>query len=113
LTQILATSDIEDEVHTGADGNELEALLSPEEVASACRLSRRAIYRAIKRGELPATRLCHRLRVHPADLERWISDRTVPTPANGGRISTGPAARAEPGSLRAMLDAIEVDGTAP
>jgi excisionase family DNA binding protein len=100
-------------VHTGAGDNELNALLSPEEVARACGLSRRAIYRAIARGELPATRLCHRLRVRPADLERWVSDRIVTAPANGSRISTGPVARPERGSLRAMLDAIEVDGTAP
>jgi excisionase family DNA binding protein len=46
-------------------------LLSPEDIARRCGLSRRAVYRAIERGELRASRLCSRLRVHPDDLEAW------------------------------------------
>jgi excisionase family DNA binding protein len=38
-------------------------LLSPEQVARLCGLSRRAVYDAIKRGELHAFRLCSRLRI--------------------------------------------------
>ena len=45
-------------------------LLSPEEVARTCGLSRRAVYRAIARGELRAARLCNRLRVRPDELDR-------------------------------------------
>lgn len=60
----------------GDSDNDFERLLSPEEVAEACGLSRRAIYRAIGRGELRAARLCHRLRVHPAELERWVAEET-------------------------------------
>jgi excisionase family DNA binding protein len=52
-------------------------LLSPEDVAKRCGLSRRAIYRAIERGELPATRLCSRLRVASDDLEAWLEDNRV------------------------------------
>lgn len=87
----------------GSD-NEIERLLSPEDVARACGLSRRAVYRAIARGELRAARLCNRLRVQPAELERWIITQTPaanlperprrsqrPRPAGGG-------------GLRALLD---------
>jgi len=54
-----------------------ERLLSPEDVACRCRLSRRAVYRAIERGELPASRLCSRLRIRPQDLDAWISANRV------------------------------------
>ena len=87
---------------TGTDPG-LEALLSPEQVARACGLSRRAVYRAIARGELPAARLCHRLRISPADLKRWISEqRLVASVADGAAIR--PAQPTPRGSLRAMLD---------
>jgi excisionase family DNA binding protein len=85
-----------------ADYIEFERLLSPEDVARACGLSRRAVYRAIARGELRAARLCHRLRVHPAELERWIAEETCsPSSASMRSRRAGPAQR---GGLRAMLD---------
>jgi excisionase family DNA binding protein len=77
----------------------------PEDVARACGLSRRAVYRAIARGELRAARLCHRLRVYPAELERWIAEETTPSaspaPKPSRRSVVGTARR---GSLRALLD---------
>ena len=54
-----------------------ERLLSPEDVACRCGFSRRAVYRAIERGELPASRLCSRLRIRPEDLDGWISANRV------------------------------------
>jgi excisionase family DNA binding protein len=85
------------------DHNDIERLLSPEDVARACGLSRRAVYRAIARGELRAARLCHRLRVHPAELERWIAEETgaasSPTPTRSRRHSA-----VAQGGLRALLD---------
>ena len=60
------TTDAE-EMHSDSN-NDFERLLSPEEVARACGLSRRAVYRAIARGELRAARLCHRLRF---SLRSW------------------------------------------
>jgi excisionase family DNA binding protein len=84
------------------DHIEIKRLLSPEDVARACGLSRRAVYRAIARGELRAARLCHRLRVHPAELERWIAEETCsPSPA---AMQSRRAGSAQRGSLRAMLD---------
>lgn len=81
----------------------IERLLSPEDVARACGLSRRAVYRAIARGELSAARLCNRLRVQPAELERWIGERTT-LPVRYATTPVGRSAQAAPrGSLRAKL----------
>jgi excisionase family DNA binding protein len=84
-------------------GSRSEALLSPADVARACGLSRRAIYRAISRGELPAARLCNRLRVRPADLNAWVSAQTLSPPLVGGGSTRATRAWSR-GSLRAMLD---------
>lgn len=85
------------------DHIEIERLLSPEDVARVCGLSRRAVYRAIARGELRAARLCNRLRIHPAELERWIAGESCgaspPLPRRVRRRATG----AE-GGLRVLLD---------
>jgi excisionase family DNA binding protein len=97
-----------EEMRGGFD-NDFERLLSPEEVAAACGLSRRAIYRAIGRGELRAARLCHRLRVSPADLERWMDEQSA-SPESLRPIRSRHSARdVGPGSLRALLDAAESD----
>lgn len=52
-------------------------LLSPEDVALRCGLSRKAVYRAIDRGELKASRLCSRLRIRPEDLDTWFDRNCV------------------------------------
>jgi excisionase family DNA binding protein len=105
------TTDAE-EMHSDSN-NDFERLLSPEEVARACGLSRRAVYRAIARGELRAARLCHRLRVQPAELERWVGEQTLtPAPPTSGRV-TRSMRSVRRGSLRAMLDGVgerEADG---
>jgi excisionase family DNA binding protein len=53
------------------------ALLSPEDIARHCGLSRKAVYRAIDRGELKAFRLCSRLRIDPAAVEEWLAASAV------------------------------------
>jgi excisionase family DNA binding protein len=83
------------------DGN--QRLLSPEDVARVCGLSRRAVYRAIARGELRAARLCNRLRVQPAELERWVGEWTVAPEASAPASPRLPVPGAT-GSLRALLD---------
>jgi len=80
-----------------------DRLLSPEEVARACGLSRRAVYRAIARGELQAARLCNRLRVRPDELERWIGERTVAPETAAPASSRPPRGASSRGSLRALL----------
>jgi excisionase family DNA binding protein len=84
-------------------------LLSPEQVAGICGLSRRAVYRAIARGELAAARLCNRLRIRPDDLDRWIS-QSIPSATEAlPRVfpHTAPPPR---GSLRPMLDEASSNG---
>lgn len=88
-----------------------EPLLTPEAVARRCGLSRRAVYDAIHRGELPAMRLCNRLRVRGEDLDAWLASSLVqPEPASSvtelRRPSHTPAAA---GSFRALMR--EGDGT--
>ena len=68
------------------------SMLSPAEVARCAGLSRAAVYRAIERGELKASRLCGRLRVEPTEFEDWkrrgLVRPTAPaTPMVGGRAS--------------------------
>lgn len=81
-----------------------EQLLSPEDVARVCGLSRRAVYRAIARGELRAARLCHRLRVRPEELERWIGDQTPKTTEPLPRPRSVRPSRQVTGGLRVLLD---------
>jgi excisionase family DNA binding protein len=61
-------------------------LLSPEDVARRCGLSRKAVYRAVARGELRAARILSRLRIDPSDVEAWLRANIVepgrPTPAS-------------------------------
>ena len=74
-----------------------DSLLSPEDVARRCGLSRKAVYRAVARGELRAARIVSRLRIDPRDVEAWIRANVVdvadpPPPApTGSRLpaSTG------------------------
>lgn len=46
--------------------------LSPRQVADAYGLSRQAIYRAIDRGELSASKLCGRIRISPGAVAEWV-----------------------------------------
>jgi excisionase family DNA binding protein len=61
-----------------ADAKEVLRLLSPTDVAAICGLSRRAVYDAIKRGELRAFKLCSRLRISTADVDAWLAASLVP-----------------------------------
>ena len=89
----------------------IEPLLTPEAVARRCGLSRRAVYDAIRRGELPAMRLCNRLRVRGEDLDAWFAGSVVqPAPTNSvkgqRKLSHAPTVA---GSFRALMR--EGDGT--
>jgi excisionase family DNA binding protein len=64
-------------------GRRVERLAySPAEVAAACGLSRKAIYRAIETGELRAAKVCRgrRLLITADELREWI-ERSVARPA--------------------------------
>lgn len=51
--------------------------ISPEEAADRTPLSRKAIYGAIRRGELRAAKRCGRWMISEADLEAWIGAGTA------------------------------------
>lgn len=55
-------------------------LLSIEQAAQRVGLRHAALRRAVQRGELPATKLCGRIRIDPGELEAWISRHRVETP---------------------------------
>lgn len=60
-------------------------LLSPDDAAQIVRLSAYTVRQAIREGELRASKLRGRLRIHPDDLAAWIDQ---------GRLATiKPAAR--------------------
>jgi excisionase family DNA binding protein len=78
---------------------------SPSEVAHLLGLSRKAIYRAIQRGDLAASRVSNRLRVRPADIDSWLDAARI---ARGATVAppvplTGLPSRG-PVSLRRVLD---------
>jgi excisionase family DNA binding protein len=83
---------------------------SPKEIASLCGLSPRAIYRAISRGELRASRLCGRLRCRTVDVEEWIARSLVElVPTSQQPPVNGRSAAAGRGSLNRMLRSREAD----
>jgi excisionase family DNA binding protein len=47
-------------------------LYTPDEVAEMSGFHRQVIYRAIRRGELRAFRVCKRIRIKEEDMEEWI-----------------------------------------
>jgi excisionase family DNA binding protein len=92
---------------SSAPQREQATLLSVEQVALLCGLSRRAVYDAIKRGELRAIRLCSRLRIGQEDLERWFAGSSV-QPIARPPATSRPARSSKPstsGSFRAQLRA--------
>jgi excisionase family DNA binding protein len=73
--------------HSDDDGVIGHRLLSVQEAAHIVGLKHLAVRRAIQRGELPATKLCGRIRIQPADLRRWMAaGRVAPNvaPSGGG-----------------------------
>ena len=81
---------------------------TPEQVARRTGLSRKAIYRAIERGELTAYRLCGRLRIHPDDEHAWIEhNRVKPVVSDVPDLDRNPRPAAPTHSLRRLLEANE------
>ena len=60
--------------------------LRPVEAAELVGVSTRAIYRAIARGDLPAARLCSRLRIAREDFEGAVSDLNLSAKPKRKRI---------------------------
>lgn len=77
--------------------------LRPADAAALAGLSTRAIYRAIERGELPACRLCSRLRISAVAFDEWVARCEVP-PALPAAPTIAPLCRpVERGSFRHLL----------
>jgi excisionase family DNA binding protein len=77
------------------------AFRTPEQIAQRTGLSRKAIYRAVERGELTAYRLCGRLRIHPDDEQAWIENhRAQPLELSAPRPRQAPAKH----GLRRLLE---------
>jgi excisionase family DNA binding protein len=78
-------------------------LLSIKDVAAACRLSEKAVRRAIEDGELPAVKLRSRLRISSDDLAAWIeASRTATSTPSTHRRSRKSRPHAA-GTFRALL----------
>jgi len=85
--------------------------MSPKEIAELCGLSARAVYRAIARGELRASKICGRLRSRVLDVEDWIERNVVePVPTSKQLPPNGWAAPESRGSLRRLLRSQERAG---
>ena len=64
----------------------LPTLLTPDEVATLLRTSRKAIYAMIERGQLPGVvRLGRRVLVREADLLEWLRQHTHAIAGEGQR----------------------------
>jgi excisionase family DNA binding protein len=84
-------------------------LISPEEAAQRASLSRRAIYRAIQRGELTASLLCSRLRIREDDFDAWVeANRLTPSPRPKALEPLRPLPA--PNGLRSLLAAASDEG---
>jgi excisionase family DNA binding protein len=56
-------------------------LLKTDEVADILQVSRSFAYQLMKRGEIPSVRIGNAVRVRPEELQRYISDKALQTPA--------------------------------
>jgi excisionase family DNA binding protein len=83
--------------------------ITPKEIAALERLSPDAIYRAIASGDLPARKVCGRLRVDRADYEAWKQRHRI-RPRRVGPMFEPPSTRVDSsdgGSFLAELHAVE------
>ena len=69
----MVTEDRVDSQRTFSTGR----LFTVAEVADAMRVSNMTVYRLIKAGELPALRVGKGYRIFEADLDRFLSERSV------------------------------------
>jgi excisionase family DNA binding protein len=85
-------------------GSTLPRYLSVAEAARASGFSCGAVYRAIGRGELTASVVCSRLRIHPEDFLEWMEGRRAAWREQPSRV-VGIGARKGPAvnGLRSLL----------
>jgi excisionase family DNA binding protein len=101
---VRSTGDVDRERLEIVLGTAAPRYLAVAEAARASGFSRRAVYRAIDRGELTASVVCSRLRIHPDDFLTWMEGQPVAPREPSSRI-VGIGARSAPATngLRGML----------
>jgi excisionase family DNA binding protein len=78
--------------------------LTAAETARASGFSRQAVYRAIERGELTASVVCSRIRIHPDDFLAWMErDRAATAGAMRGADQIRTRKSPAPDGLRSLL----------
>lgn len=83
--------------------------LTVAESARASGFSRQAVYRAIGRGELRASVVCSRIRIHPDDFLAWMDGDPAATAPSAPRTTRRTAGRVgarkkpAPDGLRSLL----------
>jgi excisionase family DNA binding protein len=95
------------------DRSRLEVVLGPvppryltvAEAARASGFSRQAVYRAIGRGDLRASVVCSRIRIHPDDFLAWMDGDSAATAPSQPRIARRVGIRKSPApdGLRSLL----------
>jgi excisionase family DNA binding protein len=60
-----------------AEVQQAESYLALAQVAERVGFSTKAISRAIERGELPASKVCGRVRVRAADVDAWLAGNRI------------------------------------
>lgn len=77
-------------------------LLTVREVAERSKLGEKAVRKAIERGDLPASKLCGRWRILPADYDGWVTRaRFVPRfPAAEASVPLPPPVQGSRAALR-------------
>ena len=81
-----------------------ERYLTPRDAAERLLISERAVRHAIERGELPAVKVCRRVRIAQEDFEAWVA-RAAIVPAVRPELPTRTSA---PGSgLHAVLRGLD------
>jgi excisionase family DNA binding protein len=79
--------------------------LTVADAARASGFSPRAVYRAIERGELTASHVCSRLRIHPDDFLTWMDGNRSATPRPSPSMARiEPRKVPAPDGLRNLLD---------
>lgn len=72
------------------------AVLDVHGAAAYLRIAEVTLYRLVRRGELPHTRIGRALRFRIADLDRYLEEQTSRTWERGGRKSSPEEEKKEP-----------------
>jgi excisionase family DNA binding protein len=84
-------------------------LYTAHEVAEISAFHRQVIYRAIRRGELRAFRVCKRIRIKEEDFEEWI-EREPAASTDSRNLHTTPLAHASNSDSFRLIRNRELEG---